>query len=111
MSFARFSSDDWKSDVYVYESDSGFEIHVATNRITSHVPPLLSMDDPKWFDAYQEQMQAVGNAAHEPINGPFDGEHFSHVSAQGAIDTLKEIIEAGYHVPDWVIPELEEEVA
>lgn len=30
MSFCRWSSDDWACDVYAYESEEGFIIHVAT---------------------------------------------------------------------------------
>lgn len=37
MSFCRFSDDNFKSDVYAYESAEGFELHVAGNRVVAHI--------------------------------------------------------------------------
>ena len=33
MSYCRWSSDDFRCDLYIYESAAGFVIHVAANRV------------------------------------------------------------------------------
>jgi hypothetical protein len=43
MSYCRWSSDNWKSDVYVYEGDVGYVIHVASRRRARSPIPTLPL--------------------------------------------------------------------
>lgn len=57
MSYCRFSSDNWKSNVYAYESVEGFEVYVASHRIVDELPPLLKYSEETkdaFFDRYEE---------------------------------------------------------
>jgi len=47
MSICRFSSDNWKSDVYIYESECGIELHIASSRIISDIPKLPPLSEYK----------------------------------------------------------------
>lgn len=38
MSYCRFSSDNWGSDVYAYESGDGVAVHVAASKYVGDVP-------------------------------------------------------------------------
>jgi hypothetical protein len=113
MSYCRFSSDNWKSDVCVYESADGFEVHVATNRMVGEIPPLLVLTEENreaYLDRYQEQMTAVEAAERVPINGPHDGKSFTFGTVQGLFFCLKGLQDAGYHVPQFVFEAIEEEM-
>ena len=113
MSYCRFSSDNWKSDVYVYESDNGFEVHVAASRVVGDIPPLLELSEENreaYSDRYQEQMTAVSTAERVPINGPHDGKSFTFGTVQELFYCLKGLQEAGYHVPQFVFEAIEEEM-
>lgn len=114
MSYCRWSSDNWLSDVYAYESARGFEVHLATNRYVGEIPPLLpwSEENPDaWFRRYQEQMAVVTRLPKEPIGGPFDGQTFVYATLDEFYDGLLDIMKEGYHVPDFVFDMLEDEIA
>ncbi len=68
MSYCRFSSEHWTSDVYVYESCRGFVIHVAEARHTSSepypVPPELLWERPPdeilyWLNKERDWLRAA----------------------------------------------------
>ena len=44
MSYCRFSSDNFKSDIYLYDSQNGLTLHIAGNRIIGE-PPAYSLAD------------------------------------------------------------------
>jgi hypothetical protein len=57
MSYCRFSSDNWKSDVYVYEADEGWVTHVAARRrmfapVPDILPSRLAMWVHEWSGCY-----------------------------------------------------------
>lgn len=114
MSYCRWSSDNWKSDVYAYESDAGFVVHVAANRIVGEVPPL-----PELTRATAAEYATASKAAHayldacehRPIGLPFDGMTFNEADAEGLRDRLLALREAGYSVPQFAIDALEDEMA
>ncbi len=113
MSYCRFSSDNWKSDVYVYENrDDRFVICVADNRVVGDVPPAPSGLPPEEHQlALQEQQAFLDTAKREPINGFYDGEIFAFDTAEDAAFRLEEIRAMGYHVPQYAIDALREELA
>lgn len=111
MSYCRFSSDNWKSDVYVYESDEGYQIHVADNRIVGDAPPLLDVFGAGFAARYREQMEFVNQAERVKINGVFDGADFTLATLAELRDKLRELTAAGYHVPEYVFETIAEEIA
>lgn len=114
MSYCRWSSDNWQSDVYAYESERGFEVHVASGRYVGDIPPLLPWTESghdAWFERYQEQMAVVGELATEPIGGELDGQSFLYATLEECREGLLGIRGAGYHVPDYVFDMLQEEIA
>lgn len=114
MSYCRWSSDDWKSDVYAYESNRGYELHVAGNRYTSEIPPLLpysTENHEAWWKSYQAQMEAVDKAESAPIGGEYDGKDFVYDTLPEFLEGLRDVAGKGYRVPEWVIEVVQDEIA
>lgn len=114
MSYCRWSSDNWKSDVYAYESRAGYEVYVATNRYTSEipaVPTIGSVPNGEWLSAYQAQMKAVHNAESKKIGGEYDGKFFLFDTLEQFYAGLKDIQAKGYHVPPFVFDEIQAEMS
>ena len=115
MSYCRWSDEDFRSDVYCYRSDEGWETWVATHR---HVPPEpmpqpLTRDATaeEWFARHSAVMSLIDRAELVPICGPYDGEHFNDCSASDTLETLLMLRRAGYSVPDHALQELRDEAA
>lgn len=116
MSYCRFSSDDWGSDVYCYESRDGFVVHVAALRFESNtpIPPIPTIQEwgaipPEELAAQFDARQAWIDAARRvPIGMVFDGESFTENSAADALDLLKMLRNLGYRVPQHAIDALRE---
>ncbi|WP_143469132.1 hypothetical protein [Leptospirillum ferriphilum] len=113
MAYCRFSSNHWNCDVYVYESDFGFEVHVAKSRHVSEedfpFPPENLWDRPVeeiMFWLHKEQVWLNGCTL-VPIGLSRDGEDFDFATPQEAADFLKDLQNEGYLVPDTVIDVLE----
>ena len=83
MSWVRWSSDDFRSDVYVYESDEGVTIHVAANR---HV---------------RDENDNITDKT-TPINGLWDGVTYVAHSEAEAYRILHSLQDDGYHIPSYV---------
>lgn len=85
MSYCRWSSEGNKSDVYCYENVSRKWItHVAGNKLI--------------------------NGEHYPIGLPHDGETFDDDSIEDMLKTLLMLRGLGYHVPQFAIESIEEEI-
>ena len=114
MSICRWSSDGWKSDVYVYESDRGIETHVAANRYVwaddhphpGPAPDLTACNIDEWMDWHHLERDALDHATLEPIGGAYDGESYLDVTSAGCHDRLLVIRSRGYHVPQGAIDAL-----
>jgi len=119
MSYCRWSCDNYKSDVYVYESNRGFMTHVASNRHVGDAPDVPPLSDlvegrvtPADFaaslnarDAYLEKCPRV------KIGLPEDGKTFCDVQIEDCIATLRRLAAMGYHVPSHAFEGLEEDAA
>lgn len=114
MSICRFSGDNWKSDVYIYESAEGYCIHVASYRYVDvpEVPPApVNGSDgewKEWFRLYHNQQDYLGTAEKVKIGGEFDGKSFCYDDIIDALSCVYAIQRAGYHIPEYAIDELEE---
>lgn len=90
MSYARFSSDNWKSDVYAYtnSSDDLVTVHVAGNR-----GPVDSDNESSQLDF---------------IDDEYAGQIHRGLTISEAIVFMHTLSKRGYHVPDDVVPQLQE---
>lgn len=117
MSYARFSSNAFRSDVYVYESQAGhYQIDVAANEHDvdrSKLPEEPERGDDNFGEKYikylREVMDLIRDADTVPVCGPMDGESFTEETAESALERLIEIREAGYNVPEEATNRLRQE--
>lgn len=116
MSYCRFSSDDFRSDVYAYEHcDGGFVVHVARLRHVAEtpIPPLPA----EWWAVPVEELIAARKAQAawpeaarmEPIGLPHDGETYCEADAGACADRLEALRAVGYRVPQFAIDALRSE--
>jgi hypothetical protein len=117
MSYCRWSSSNWRCDLYIYESDSGWMIHVARNRIVGRVPDIVWPVDKspeaveRFAVTHKAQMDFIATADRKPIGLPHDGETFCASSASECADLVELLIRTGYHAPASVVMTLREEAA
>ena len=122
MSYCRWSTDDFRCDLYLYaDVRGGFTLHVAANRWDYPIPEKWAgnnappMSDPAWADWYTRRdaaMKPVRDATPRvPIDLPHAGETFRLESPGEVIERLRELRAIGYRFPDSVIEELEAEQA
>lgn len=110
MSYCRFSSDNFKCDVYAYEYEQGcYKIHVASNRIVGDAPPHDFSSPEKFLQQEKLRREFFDNCTREPIGLPHDGEDFDCTGLDELEQTLKMLKDAGYIVPDWVFETIDEE--
>lgn len=116
MSYCRWSSDNFKSDVYSYEHCDGYyATHVAGNRLTAPLPEvdmsLLSSDPAEWQKQYRAQHDALDRIGREPIGLPYDGETFEDSTLGAFLNTLLMLRGVGYYVPEYALDLVREEIA
>jgi hypothetical protein len=120
VSYCRWSSDDFQSDVYVYEDvRGGWTTHVANRRVAylEPLPPPVETvrGDTASPDAWLERHQivtAMRDAAElVPIGLPHDGDNFNDGTPGECADRLESLRALGYNVPQYAIDTLREEAA
>lgn len=116
MSYCRWSTNDFRCDIYCYEScNGGWDIHVARlrhrlNRLPSPVP--FDPDNfTAWFERHKKVMEMVHRARHYPIGLPHDGESYNEPTAADAANRLIQLKRVGYNVPQFAIDALLEEAS
>ena len=108
MSYCRFSSDDFRCDVYAWNDISGvYRIEVARNRIEwgDKLPPEVDYaEDPEgWIKRHSLVLKLAGELPHTMIDHElagtgitcYDGEHFR--------DTMLMLKSEGFYIPDYTI--------
>jgi len=114
MSYCRFSSENFKSDFYIYESCyGGIQIHLAANRVVGDIPKLLKWDcgdEKAFFNAYQAQTKFLETAEREKINLPYAGDSFGFNTIEDAILKVKELVSLGFYLPEGVLEAMEEDI-
>lgn len=113
MSYCRFSTDDFQSDVYVYpDLYDGITVDVADYRI-DYMLPLPPQVDPSDTEAWLARHLKVRNLADRSprrlIGLSRDGGHYSSLTYREAADLLQSLADEGYRVPDGVIDDLRHE--
>lgn len=109
MSYCRFSSDNFKSDVYAYEHiDDGYYIHVAAMRLEN--PPPLDPDIPNNAQLRSNYIRKLERAKRVKIELPHAGETLACATLEELRKTLLELRGIGYHVPDSAISLIDSEI-
>jgi len=105
MSYCRWSSDNWKSDVYVYESAAGIEIYVAGMRYQGDAP------EGDYFDPEHRAKLTtwLRDTKRESIGGRSDAKAYV-ADHEEAIEILDRLRQEGYHVPQYAIDAIREEM-
>ena len=116
MSYCRFSSDDFTSDVYVYADVSGgYTTHVASSRYDGEIPSVASaFDEP--FDAercaalFKAQDDFLDSATMSRIGGAHDGKTYNDPDLASLLDRLCDLQGCGYRVPQSALDEIRSEM-
>lgn len=115
MSYCRFSCMNFGCDIYAYESITGrFMIHVAAVRVVGEVPKVPHLDEvtyDEWGEALQEKSEFLQSADRRPIGLKYDGQSFAEPDLESFRSRLVELRELGYVFPDYVLEEVDAELA
>ena len=119
MSYCCWSSDNYKCDVYCYESADGYVTHVASGRYIGidDIPPEPRIEDfteetqDEWQQQYKARRAEMEQLPIEKIALPHAGESFIDSDATEMVNRLRWLAGLGYHVPEFVFDELNEEIA
>lgn len=116
MSYCRWSTESPRSDIYCYESDVGYEVHVTRCRrvLPLDLPPPVPFDGDhiaEWVARREVVAQMLDAAPLVPIGLPHDGESWCVRMPGEAADLLARLRDIGYDVPDSAIEALREEAA
>lgn len=118
MSYCRWSTDSFRSDVYVCGSDEGFVTHVAGNKRVladdAHAPSLQLLIDGKaedWVAANEAWQQILEAAQSVPIEHPDAGKSFIDDTPGECADRLEGLALQGFRIPEGVIDDLRAEQA
>lgn len=118
MSYCRFASDGFQSDVYVYESGNGFVINIAQYSLSNDwtYPSLFANAPTDEADflvhataVIQKQQEWMRTATRTKIKRLHSGDTFNIKDRQGAADRLMYLRGLGYHVPQCAIDGLLED--
>ena len=116
MSYCRWSSDNWKCDVYCYEDCSGgWTTHVASQKHVD-VPEANFPEEntkeakDKWAKEMKEQMKHLETCTMRPIGLAYDGETFNDPTLEEFKERLTMLKEAGYNVPAYVFETIDDEI-
>lgn len=115
MSYCRWSSDSFQSDVYCFAHvDGGITIYVASCRRESKIPrppdgdPINDTEE-EFVKKHEALMEWLKQAGLVPIGLPYDGATFVEPNERAAAERLLELRSAGYWVPQRAIDRLLEE--
>lgn len=121
MSYCRWSSMDFKCDLYCYEHvDGTWTTHVAGNKVVSPIFPdapwaLLTKGGRIgmfiWRHWHNLHMFTVRRGIRRDIGLKYDGETFKDDSPEAFKETLLMLRAEGYKFPDYVLEAVDEEIA
>lgn len=122
MSYCRFSCDDFQSDVYAYETEGGYQIHVAAHKIEFCEPLPEKAPNPfsggttnqelleRWVDRHRVVLDIVDRSKRVPIGLSNDGQCHHVETIEEMLDFLVGLKSTGYRVPDHAFMFIENEI-
>lgn len=115
MAYCRFSSSDWRSDVYVYaDVHGGWTTHTAGRRCGDEVPRNTAdpIDDfEEWYAQHEAQMRALEETTYTKIDSEYANKSYNDATIAECIERLEFLRAEGFHVPQYAIDRLREEDA
>lgn len=104
MSLCRWSSMNWKCDLYCYyDVNGGITTHVATRRVVGNPPerpdPATCTKD-EWLAASRKLSNFLEEATHLPIGLPEDDKTFNDPDLASFKSRLTYLRDLGYVFPD-----------
>jgi hypothetical protein len=108
MSYVRWSSDDFRSDVYCYaDVNGGFTTHTAALRVPENTPRVggfpVNQDEEAWSEwarKHGEQMEFLDACERTPIEHPLAGKTFNDATLEDMRARLVMLKSEGFVVPD-----------
>lgn len=111
MSYCRFSSDNFTCDLYCYQSEDGYTVHVATHKwrvwwralqwLTARRVPLTHTctvrENRTWVTALERRL--ARSVTHLAIGLPFDGKSFYVKTELDMFRHICWLANLGYRVP------------
>ncbi|MHA1437943.1 MAG: hypothetical protein ACTSPD_10235 [Promethearchaeota archaeon] len=120
MSYCRWSSNDFKCDLYCYEYVyGGWITHIAGLRpkYKTKLPKKIKFSNPptenqwkRWWKRHQKVLKMHSKAKLIPIGLPFDGKTFHSNTLEEFLGLLIELRNIGYKFPDYVLVRINEEI-
>ena len=123
MAYCRWSSDNFKCDLYVFEVvGGGYQVHIAGTRVVGEVPPLMwprlepgeLIEDDDFYlleQSYKAQGDFLETAERVPIGLPWDNTSFWFQELGELRMFLNAAKTIGYQFPDEIFDIIEEEMA
>lgn len=112
MAFCRWSTDNFRCDLYCYEGDGGFTTHVAGRRwkIVPWLNPYYidttidyTQYENLWHQLHKEYHRFLEETALEIIDLPHAGESFGDPTLEAMLARMEDLRELGYIVPQFVV--------
>jgi len=114
MSYCRWGCLGGTSDIYCFQSECGYIIHVASKKIVGGVPDELMYPKDttveEFIEYHKKLREFKQQAQREPIGLPYDSQTFSYDTPEETIEKLEELREVGYIVPEHTFIGLIEEI-
>lgn len=110
MAYCRFSSDDFKCDVYSYQSREGFVTHVAARRVITPITLVDYSSIDRTVETMVAQLKDLETAERAPIGLAHDGKSFIDGSLEELFERLTYLRGLGYNVPNSALEEIVEEM-
>jgi hypothetical protein len=114
MAYCRWSTDDFKCDLYCYESVYGGIYTIIAGRRPIYKEPLpesVSLDNTKaFFERHLKVVKIHKECDFEEINLPYVGETFIDETLEDFLRRLIHLKEVGYNFPDTLISDIQEEI-
>lgn len=110
MSYCRFGP---KSDLYAYEGEYGYVLHVARSRFTEpeKIPDIDYGHGTKRFSrSYAKHMAALRVAQRAPIDLPFDGQSLIFETLSDMLWAILDLQDLGYRIEEAALNGIREEI-
>ena len=118
MSYCRWSTDNFNCDLYAYQSDRGYIIHVCAGKYSGDIPKNdmsfldsgTKEDIDKYLQTSKVQSDYLKTCGTEPIGLPYDGETFELETIEDFYNKMQELIKVGYRCPESVLEGIKDEI-
>jgi len=118
MSYCRWSTDNFRCDIYAYESCmGGWEIHVASHRYNEPIPEVdydllwgSQQNIKKFVRQRRKQSKYFKKCGSTEIGLTYDGESFNAGTLEEFRDIMIMLRNEGYRFPDYVFSDIKEEM-